>query len=181
MNNPGTRWLDPHQQQRWRSIQRGMMMLTEHLDRDLLSDADLSLNEYEVMVRLSEVPERRLRMSVLADQLVNSRSRLSHTVGRMEAKGLVSRCKADGDGRGVQCVLTDAGYATLEQAAHTHVTSVRRRLVDVMTDEELDTLGIAFDKVTAAIEAEPGAPVPPLGAGGADGDAAAPAAANRGR
>ena len=80
MNKSGTRWLDPHQQQRWRSIQRGMMMLTDHLDRDLLSEADLSLNEYEVMVRLSEVPERRLRMSVLADQLVNSRSRLSHTV-----------------------------------------------------------------------------------------------------
>lgn len=152
MTDSGTRWLDPHQQQRWRSIQRGMVMLTDHLDRDLLSGADLSLNEYEVMVRLSEVPQRRLRMSVLAEQLVNSRSRLSHTVGRMEAKGLVRRCKADGDGRGVQCVLTDEGYATLEQAAHTHVTSVRRRLVDLLTDEELDTLGLAFDKVAEAIE-----------------------------
>ena len=72
---------------------------------------------------------------------------------------MVYRCKADGDGRGVQCVLTDDGYATLAKAAHTHVTSVRRRLVDVLTDEELDTLGVAFDKVAAAIGTEDQVPV----------------------
>lgn len=152
MNDSGIRWLTPHQQQQWRAIQRGMALVTDHLDRDLVAAEELSLHEYEVMVRLSEVPDRRLRMSVLADQLVHSRSRLTHTVGRMEAKGLVSRCKADGDGRGVQCVLTDAGFERLAAAAPTHVASVRRRLVDVLDDDQLDALGAAFTRIAAVIE-----------------------------
>lgn len=161
MNESGTQWLDPHQQRLWRSIQRGMALVTDHLDRDLVAAHGLNLNEYEVMVRLSEVSDRRLRMSALAEQLVHSRSRLTHTVGRMEAKGLVSRCKADGDGRGVQCVLTDVGFATLAAAAPEHVASVRRRLVDVLDAEQFEVLGQAFADVAAAIEGpttQPGLP-----------------------
>src|SRR5699024_11244625 len=141
------------QQRLWRSIQRGMALVTDHLDRDLVAAHGLSLNEYEVMVRLSEVPDRRLRMSALAEQLVHSRSRLTHTVGRMEAKGLVSRCKADGDRRGVICSLTDEGYAHLEAAAPIHVASVRERLVDVISAEQLEVLGQSFGQLAAALEA----------------------------
>lgn len=164
MDDSGTRWLDAHQQRQWRALVRGMALLNEHLDRDLHTETGLSLNEYEVMVRLSEVPEWRMRMSTLADEMVHSRSRLSHTVSRMEKKGLVNRCKDDGDGRGIQCTLTDAGYAALQAASHTHVSSVRRRLVDVVTDEELTTLGTAFTKMANAIEGvvESGAQAPPL-------------------
>jgi|SRR5690625_4000921 len=152
MKHSETRWLDPHQQRQWRAIQRGIALLGDHLDRDLMAATGLSLNEYEVMVRLSEAPGRRQRMSVLAEGLVNSRSRLSHTVGRMEAKGLVSRCKADGDRRGVICSLTDEGYAHLEAAAPIHVASVRERLVDVISAEQLEVLGQSFAQIAAAIE-----------------------------
>ncbi|MGC0143016.1 MarR family winged helix-turn-helix transcriptional regulator [Pseudactinotalea sp. Z1732] len=169
MNETGTRWLTPHQQQQWRAIQRGMALVTDRLDRDLVAAEGLSLHEYEVMVRLSEVPERRLRMSTLADQLVHSRSRLTHTVGRMEAKGLVSRCKADGDGRGVQCVLTDAGFERLAAAAPTHVASVRRRLVDVLDDDQLDALGAAFTRIAAVIEESTTTQPQPALAGPAEG------------
>lgn len=152
MDESGTRWLDPHQQRMWRAIHRGMALVTDHLDRDLGAAHGLSLSEYEVMVRLSEAPDRRMRMSVLAEQVVHSRSRLTHTVSRMETKGLVRRCKADGDGRGVQCMLTDHGFDTLARAAPAHVESVRKRMVDVLDAEQFDVLGEAFAQLAEAIE-----------------------------
>ncbi len=130
-------------------------MLIEQLDRDLAVSTGLSHNEYEVLVRLSESPERRMRMSALADNLVHSRSRLTHTVRRMEDKGLVSRCRADGDGRGVQCTLTEAGHEALVAAAPIHVDSVRARLVDALDPVQLEQLGAAFTQIIAQIEGSP--------------------------
>ena len=77
----GTRWLSESDQVVWRHYLRATMEVREGLERDLLAENDLSLNEYEVLVVLSEQPNHRIRMATLADELVNSRSRLSHTVG----------------------------------------------------------------------------------------------------
>ncbi|UFU05828.1 MarR family winged helix-turn-helix transcriptional regulator [Ruania halotolerans] len=148
------RWLDQEQQRYWRSLLEGCWSLFEALGHDLEEAADLSMNEYEVLVRLSESEDRSLRMSHLADQVVSSRSRLTHTVRRMEAAGLVERRSNCDDGRGVDCVLTDSGYARLVEAAPAHVESVRRRLVDQLSPEQLKTVGEAFERITAEIDAE---------------------------
>lgn len=145
-----TTWLDPEQQQQWRSLLTGSNALFAALNHDLETATGLSMNEYEVLVRLSESPERTLRMSVLADGLVHSRSRITHAVRRMEQRGLVSRCAAADDGRGVLCRMTDEGYAALAAAAPIHVGSVRDRLVDVVTPAELAAMGAAFEKIAAA-------------------------------
>lgn len=149
-----TRWLDADQQRHWRALMTGTSALFDALNRDMEEAMGLSMTEYEVFVRLSEAPDRRLRMSAIADSLVHSRSRITHTVRRLEERGLVSRCAATGDGRGVECRLTDAGMALLVEAAPAHVESVRRRLVEVMTPEQLTVVGEAFAGVAAAI-AEP--------------------------
>lgn len=154
MDTTDVQWLDTEQQRHWRALQRGMLMLNRSLDRDLAASTGLSLNEYEVLVRLSEAPERRIRMSALADDVVHSRSRLTHTVTRMEKRGLVNRCPDDGDRRGVQCRLTDEGYEVLKAAAPHHVDSVRARLVDVLTGQQLKALGDGFTVIAAQIEAE---------------------------
>ncbi|SED57359.1 MarR family winged helix-turn-helix transcriptional regulator [Ruania alba] len=148
------RWLDQEQQRHWRSLLEGCWSLFEALGRDLEEAAELSMNEYEVLVRLSESEDRALRMSALADQVVSSRSRLTHTVRRMESAGLVERRTSCDDGRGVDCVLTDAGYDRLVAAAPAHVESVRRRLVDVLTPEQLTAVGEAFERVTLELEAD---------------------------
>jgi len=144
-------WLDSEQQRHWRTFLMGAWSLFNGLERDLEEATGLSMNEYEVLVRLSEAPEQILRMSALADQVVASRSRLTHTIRRMEADGLVSRRRSPGDRRGVECLLTEDGMATLEAAAPQHVASVRARLVDVVSAEELATLGHIFDQVLERI------------------------------
>jgi DNA-binding MarR family transcriptional regulator len=107
----------------------------------------MSLAEYEILVQLSEAPDRRLRMSELADRVVSSRSRITHTVGRMEERGLVYREACVDDGRGVLCVLTDAGFARLEGAAPGHVETVRTIMFDPLEPADAEILGAALSKV----------------------------------
>src|ERR1700710_2071081 len=85
---PAARWLTSDQQQVWRTYLLGSARLNERLDADL-RQFDLDLAEYEILVTLSEAPDRQLRMAELADAVHQSRSRLTHTVSRMEKAGLV--------------------------------------------------------------------------------------------
>lgn len=100
---------------------------------------------------LSEAPPEGLRMSRLADQVVNSRSRLSHTAVRLERRGHVRRAPIPGDGRGVGLSLTPKGRDLVDRVAPVHLAGVRERLVDVLTAEELRVLGEAMHRVRAAI------------------------------
>jgi DNA-binding MarR family transcriptional regulator len=156
-----TRWLDSDQQRAWRAYIVGTTLLIERLDRDLRENHDLSLPEYEILVRLSEAPERMLRMAELADSVKNSRSRTTHTIARMEKDGLVERRQCAADGRGVFATLTDKGYAKLVDAAPLHVSSVREALIDVVDAADLDAVGRAFNAVASKLSS--GKPDPILG------------------
>ena len=144
----GTRWLDADQQGSWRAFAVGVTLLLDRLDADLQHAYDVSLTEYEILVRLSERPERSMRMAQLADALAHSRSRVTHTVARMQNAGLVSRSTSPEDGRGSVCTLTDAGYALLVEAAHVHVEGVRDYLVDLASTEDFAALGRVMNAVT---------------------------------
>lgn len=146
-----TRWLDADQQQAWRAYIVGTTLLMERLDRDLRENHDLSLPEYEILVRLSEAPDRMLRMAELADAVKNSRSRITHTIARMEREGLVERRQCASDGRGVLAILTDKGYALLVDAAPVHVESVRKALIDVVEADDLVAIRRAFTAVSDAL------------------------------
>ena len=84
-----------------------MTLLQDKLDDDLRQRFGISLTEYEIMVRLSETPDHSLRMAHLADSLAHSRSRVTHTVKRLEEGGLVLRAASPEDGRGIVCRLTE--------------------------------------------------------------------------
>ena len=141
------RWLDAAQQRDWRAYVDGSVRLTEIMDRDLKTKHGLSVSEYEILVRLSEAPEQRLRMAELAENASQSRSRLSHTCSRLESKGLVKRDSCPNDKRGVYAHLTDAGLAALERAARDHVETVREYFVDVIEPADLEAVGRAFGLV----------------------------------
>jgi DNA-binding MarR family transcriptional regulator len=147
-----TRWLEATQQRDWRAFIAGSARLTERLDRVLREKHGLSLPEYEILVRLSEADQRRLRMADLAESVSHSRSRLSHTVGRLETDGLVRRESCFGDGRGVFAVLTASGLDRLETASHDHVTSVREFLVDIVDPDDLVAIGRAFRAVVHKLD-----------------------------
>src|SRR5205085_614070 len=79
-----TRWLDEDEQKVWRAFMQSHLLLFEQFERDLQRNAGLPMAYYEILVRLSEAPDRRLRMSDLAERSQSSRSRLSHAVARLE-------------------------------------------------------------------------------------------------
>ncbi|WP_030485238.1 MarR family winged helix-turn-helix transcriptional regulator [Nocardioides aequoreus] len=149
MNSPRDgMWLDSSQQQAWRAYIMGTELLLSRLDRELREEHGISLSEYEILVRLSESADHRMRMALLADSLSHSRSRVTHTIARMERDGLVRRQAAAADGRGVEAVMTEAGYRRLVDAAPSHVRGVRQHLVDLATREDFAALGRVFDEVS---------------------------------
>jgi len=145
------RWLDASQQRDWRAYVEGSIRLTDLLDRDLKAKHGLTMAEYEILVRLSEAPDRRLRMAELAEVASQSRSRLSHTVSRLECKGLVARGTCGADKRGVNAELTDEGFAFLSKAAVDHVATVREFFVDVVDPADLVTIGRAFAAIAEQV------------------------------
>jgi DNA-binding MarR family transcriptional regulator len=152
-----TRWLSAEQQQHWRAYIAATTLLDERLSRELQAAHGLTMADYEILVRLSEAPEQRLRMSQLASCTLASRSRLSHQVDRLEKAGLVERQACESDRRGANAVLTELGLATLVGAAPTHVEGVRRHLVDQLTDDQFTALGEALAVVAAHLQdTEPG-------------------------
>ncbi|MFI9008801.1 MarR family winged helix-turn-helix transcriptional regulator [Actinosynnema sp. NPDC053489] len=141
------RWLDEGEMRAWRNYVVGASMLADRLHRELQDGHGVSLADYEVLVRLSEQPARRMRMSQLADEVASSKSRVSHQVARMEREGLLRRRECPEDGRGVFAELTDAGMALLEASAPTHVAGVREHMVDLLSREEQEVLAVVFERI----------------------------------
>lgn len=153
-------WLDQEQQQVWRAYIMGTELLLSQLDRELREEHGLSLSEYEILVRLSEADDHRMRMAVLAESLSHSRSRVTHTVARMERAGLVERHAAAADGRGVEAVMTPEGHRRLVAAAPGHVRGVREHLVALASGADFAALGRIFNEVSDRLVADtPGADI----------------------
>ena len=135
-----TRWLEAPEQQTWRAYLSSTKLVFDEIERDLQRDTGIPHTYYEILVRLSEAPERALRMSALADRSESSRSRLSHAVARLEGKGWVRREECPDDKRGQVARLTDEGFAALAAAAPQHVESVRSHVFDPLTAEQQEQL-----------------------------------------
>ncbi|CAB4329127.1 MAG: MarR family transcriptional regulator [Actinobacteria bacterium] len=147
-----TKWLTEQQQQHWRAWIAASSLLSFRLNRELQEHCDLTLADYEILVRLSDQPDRQIRMSDLAELTLSSRSRLTHQVDRMEQSGLVLRQVCADDRRGQLCVMTDKGWNALVASAPDHVNSVREHMVDVLSDAEFAALGKAAAKIVAHLE-----------------------------
>jgi DNA-binding MarR family transcriptional regulator len=146
-----TRWLSDDEQASWRAWIAASLLLPDRLNRDLQDKAGISLPDYEILVHLSEAPDRRLRMSELASLTLSSRSRLSHQVDRLADAGLVDRQPCSDDRRGYFAVLTGKGWDFIVTAAPVHVESVREHLVDVLTPQEFAEFGRLCGKVSEGL------------------------------
>lgn len=144
-----TRWLSEDEQRAWRAHLHGVQALQAGLDAQLQAESGMPHGYYELLVRLSEAPDRRLRMSALAEASVSSRSRLSHAVGQLEQRGWVRRESSTEDRRGQVAVLTDEGFAALAAAAPGHVEAVRRLLLDRLTPDQVRALRQIGEAVTS--------------------------------
>jgi len=148
-----TRWLTKEQQRSWRAYIEAIRLLQDSLDAQLQTEADMPHAYYEILVRLSEAPDRRLRMAELATGTQSSRSRVSHAVARLEERGWVRREPCASDRRGQLAVLTEAGLAALADAAPGHVARVRATVIDALSPEQLRALGDASVAIANAVRA----------------------------
>jgi DNA-binding MarR family transcriptional regulator len=146
---PEPRWLDDRERETWLAFIFATRLFWEEVERDLQRDAQLPFGYYEILVMLSNAPDRTLRMSELADATQSSRSRLSHAVARLEAEGWIQRQDCPTDRRGALAVLTDKGFAALAAAAPSHVESVRQNLFDQLTRRQQDELREICDRLLA--------------------------------
>jgi len=135
-----TRWLNREEQRTWRAFLAASQLLFDRLERQLQRDAGMPHGYYEILVNLSEAPNRMMRMSDLAEQSMGSRSRLTHAVDRLEEIGWLERVECPEDKRGAFARLTDKGFAVLEKAAHGHVEAVRTYLFDQLSGQQVEQL-----------------------------------------
>ena len=133
----------------WRAFLRAHATVTRRLEAELVAEHELPLPSYDVLVQLSEAPERRLRMTELADRVLLSRSGLTRLADRLERDGLISRQACPSDARGTLAVLTDAGLARLEAAWPTHRRGVAEHVTGRLTPEEVVELGRLLGKLVA--------------------------------
>jgi DNA-binding MarR family transcriptional regulator len=150
MNDPEPRWLNTDEQHTWRESIQAWQWLLAAVDVQLQRDSGMPLAYYEILVRLSEAPDRSLRMTQLAEASSSSKSRVSHAVARLEERGWVRRMDCPTDRRGQIAMLTDQGFAALASAAPGHVEQVRRVLFDALSAEQIKQL----DGISAAILAQ---------------------------
>ena len=142
-------WLTDEQQELWRKWLHAHTSFNTALGRQLAKESGLSLAEYEVLVSLSEAPDQRLRMAMLAEKIQWDRSRLSHQIARMAGRGLVMRVSCPEDGRGAFVELAPAGLSAIQGAAPGHVAQVRELLFDRLTEEEVTQLHAILNKIDA--------------------------------
>ncbi|WP_327288639.1 MarR family winged helix-turn-helix transcriptional regulator [Streptomyces sp. NBC_01198] len=141
-------WLTEDEQRAWRIHLDVSRLLMYQLERDL-QPFGLTNNDYEILVNLSEADERRMRMSDLARATLQSKSRLSHQITRMEAAGFVRRENCESDRRGLYAVLTEQGWETMRQVAPRHVASVREHFIDLIPGDALASYHQALTPVAA--------------------------------
>ncbi|MEU9213573.1 MarR family transcriptional regulator [Streptomyces sp. NPDC048415] len=153
-----TRWLSPAEQRAWRSYISAASLLEDTIDRQLQAEAGMPHLYYSVLAMLSEAPDRRLRMTELAEILKITRSRLTYAVTRLEKDGAVRREGCPTDKRGHVAVLTDEGMAVLERTASGHVETVRAAVFEHLTPEQVAQLEEISASITRAIQGgKPGA------------------------
>ncbi len=147
--------LSDDEQRAWRTYSQLSSLLSAALNRQLQQDCGLTLPEYEVLVQLSEAPERRLRPFQVCEALRWEQSRLSHQLTRMERRGLVLRRECAADGRGAFVELTPAGAAVIDAASPRHVATVRGLVFDRLSDAQRAAFEEACAVIITALSGQP--------------------------
>jgi DNA-binding MarR family transcriptional regulator len=155
MTTSGPRWLTAEEQCTWREFMAAWQWLIAAVDGQLQRDASMPLAYYEILVRLSEAPDRSLRMTQLAEASSSSKSRVSHAVARLEERGWIERMDCPTDRRGQIAQLTDEGFAALSAAAPAHVEQVRRVLFDSLRPEQVRQLHEITTAILAHADSSP--------------------------
>jgi DNA-binding MarR family transcriptional regulator len=138
----------------WRGLLRIAFSIRQDLGQQLHEEHGLSMAEYDLLVRLAERPDRKMRMSELAEAILQPRSSVTRIAAGLEARRFIRREPTTSDGRGTEAVLTASGEAAFRKAQKTHLAGVRERFLERLTDRQLDELARAWSAI------DPGALAP---------------------
>ena len=147
-----TSWLSEDELAAWHGLLSMSAALQVELNRELQSQHGISLADYEVLGRLHDATDARLRTVDLVATLTWEQSRVSHQLARMQRRGLVVREDCESDRRGSVYALTDLGRRAIEQASSDHVAAVRRLVFDHLSATQVRQLGAMTTRVLAALE-----------------------------
>jgi DNA-binding MarR family transcriptional regulator len=153
-------WLDGDQQRAWLAYIRLQLRLSYEMNRQLLADGGMSLPDYDVLTALSVAEAGRMQITVLAAQIGWERSRVSHHVRRMGARGLVTCALSAADRRVTEVTLTSRGRQAQEEAAPGHVDLVRRLFFGGLPAHLVGPLSEALESVYANIIRQGSLPPP---------------------
>ncbi|MDN3241657.1 MarR family winged helix-turn-helix transcriptional regulator [Glycomyces tritici] len=146
-----TNWLNEEEMSAWIAFISAATLVDRELDQQLKEDMGLSHLQYQILMTLNRAESGAMRMTELAERIINSKSGLTYQIGQMEKAGLVTRRQCEWSKSGVLAEITPEGRATLERAAPGHVEAVREVLIDVLTPEErkavADGLGRVRDRI----------------------------------
>ena len=147
-----THILSESQKTAWASYQRLRLRLSERLNHELADKTGLSEADYEILVALTESPDDTVRALALRCGLEWEKSRLSHQLKRMEARGLVIREECLEDNRGSLIRITDTGRRLAAEARICYEQAVQRYVIDILTPEQLDALGAIAETILCQLE-----------------------------
>jgi DNA-binding MarR family transcriptional regulator len=151
MSRTSSAGLTQDQQDAWFAYMRVTLRLGYEMNRQLQADNGLSLQDYDVLNALADSPGERLQLTALAARIGWERSRLSHHLRRMSARGLVHRAQSEEDGRATDAVLADAGRALLRAATPGHAELVRRMVFEGLDPELVAPFRAALDQIHARV------------------------------
>ena len=136
----------------WASYQRMRVLLTGRINRELAHKTGLSEADFEILVALTETPDESVRALALRCGLEWEKSRLSHQLRRMEARGLVTREECVEDNRGSVIRVTDAGRKLAAEAHFHYEQAVKRYVTDVLSSDQLEALGTIAESILSRLE-----------------------------
>ena len=136
----------------WRTLLHAHARLIRRMDEELQAEHGVSLAEYDALLQLAGAPDRRLRMSVLAERVLLSRSGITRLVDRLVAAGMVERSTCPTDARGAMATLTPAGLHRLRAASRTHLDGVGRYFLDVVDDADRAAIERGLGRVVARLD-----------------------------
>src|SRR3954447_2823025 len=132
--------LDEAEWTMWRGFVAMRRSLDRALEHRLQSDAGISTADFDVLASLACAEDRRLRAGALAEALGWEKSRISHQVSRMAARGLVERAECPSDARGTWVVLSEAGADALDAARPGYAEVLRNTFFDPLSETERATV-----------------------------------------
>jgi len=132
----------------WQALLHAHYDVTRRLDAELRQEHQLTWSGYDVLVRLARAPDRRLRMTELAQRVMVTPSGLTRAVDGLEREGLVARERLDGDARVILARLTPRGLARVRAASTTHLRGIHEHFTGLLSATQLRQVATALQVIT---------------------------------